>query len=177
MTGQDGDPGALTPTFGGNAPTGTIFNTLTNTYYRSFMYYWLNPADGATTAQIASANVTKAWLCAACFDGVSQGTPIGTLKTGNALALTGITCNVGDLLVDLLTGNQDGVTGTKDAAWTDIRKNYIYTSAAYGNGNTSYKIAISTSESSTWTGLTNVQLHNAIPLIGAGGGQVIIWSE
>lgn len=174
ITGNSGDPGTLTPTFGGGAPDGTVFNTLTNTYYRSFMYYWLNPADGATTAQITSSNASLVWLCASCWQGVNQASPFGTLKTGSALALSSITCGVGDMLVDLLTGNQDLTTGTKDAAWTDLRKDYISTGSNYGNGNSSYKIATSASESSTWTGLTNVQLHNAIPLK-SGGGQVFIW--
>jgi len=176
VTGNTGDPGSLTATLGGNAPTGIIFNTSTNTYYRSFMFYWINPSDGEATAQIISANTARAWFMIGCFNGVNQSVPFGTLKTGNALALTGIACNIGDLIVDLLTGNQDLVTGTKDATWTDIRKDYLYTSANYGNGNTSYKVAISTSESSTWTGLTNVQLHNAIPIIEASGdvGEILI---
>ena len=169
ITGSGGDPGTLTPTFDGNAPTGTIFNTLTNTYYRSFMYYWLNPADGTKIAQIMGANPSLAWLCASCWQEVNQASPFGTLKTGNALALTGIACAVGDLLVDLLTGTADSVTGTKDANWTNLRKDYLYTTNSYGNGNSSYKIATSTSESSTWTGsLGTILLHNAIPILASG---------
>lgn len=180
ISGTSGDPGALNATFGTFIPDGTIFNTFTNTYYRSFAYYWTNPADGSTTAAITSANAAKTWMCASCWSGVSG---FGTLKTGNALALTGIACAVDNMLIDLLTGNQDSATGTKDASWTDLRKDYITTTGNYGNGNMSYKLATSTSEASTWTGLTNVQLHNTIvltapsTLIQSNGNQCVDISE
>lgn len=169
VTGSSGDPGALTIKMGGSggtSPTATLFSTLTNTYYRSWMAYWVNPAEATTNIYLSWANTGKAWTGVSVWSGVDMGTPIGTLKTGNALALTSITCVVGNTIVDLLTGDADGV-GTKDALATLIKQNNIDTSGNYGNGNMSYKVATSTSESLTWDLSGNIQVHNAIPLIPA----------
>lgn len=177
-TGDYGDP-YYTCTFGGAAPTGTIFNTFVTSAYRSYMYYWLNPADGATTASVTSTS-SRTWICASCWQGVDQSSPFGTLKTGDTLGLTGITCSIGDMIVDLLTSRVDGTTATVDPTCTLLGKDYLYTSSGYGNGNMSYKTAESTSESITWSSMTSIKVHNAIPIHAAqllGGGSVSFLSD
>lgn len=173
-----GDPGA-TVTFDGASPTVTIFSTFNGIYHRSFMSYWLNPISGSANA-IVTGTDCKALIVAACFSGVDQTNPIGTLKTGNAMALTGIACNANDTIFDLLVADGDAVVATKDALYTLVQQGYLAASAGYGNGNTSYKaLATSTSESVTWTGsVGNVILHNAIPIHPVGLGLLTpIWFD
>ncbi len=177
-TGDIGDP-SYTCTFGGASPTGTIFNTFTSSAYRSYMYYWLNPANGDTTAAIKSSS-SRTWLCASCWQGVEQSSPIRTLKSGNALGLTGIDCSIGDMLVDLLTSKVDKSTATVDSTCTVLGKDYLYSGSGYGNGNMSYKTAQSISESITWSNMASILVHNAISIIPAKeeiGGSVAMLSD
>ena len=141
--------------------------------YSRFGLYLMNPGAGNKTVYMVFAG--KSPINYGCridavvyiISGVNQTTPFGTIKKGSDVeTLTGITCGIDNLIIDLLATQQDTTPGSPGVGQTSYLADAIVGSSSWGNVASSAKQAGSESESVSWGSGAGVhEEYMAIPII------------